>query len=66
MLEIINYLKTRYLSEKAQGITEYALLLVFVVAIAVAVLFGTGTGSDLKNGLTNAFERVVTNLKAAR
>lgn len=64
MFEIIKYMKARYLNEKAQGITEYALLLVFVVAVAVAVLFGTDTGSSLKAGLTNAFSHVVNNLNA--
>lgn len=62
MFEIIKYMKARYLNEKAQGITEYALLLVFVVAVAVAVLFGTDAGNGLKNGLTNAFGSVTNEL----
>lgn len=37
MMEIIDYLKARYLSEKGQGMAEYALVLAFVVAIIVAV-----------------------------
>lgn len=59
MLEILKYMKARYLNEKAQGITEYALLLVFVVAVAVAVLFNTTTGAGLAGGLQNAFNNVV-------
>ena len=39
MLEMLKYLKARYVSEKAQGIVEYALILAFVVVIA-AGLFG--------------------------
>ncbi|MGN0950634.1 MAG: pilin protein [Mitsuokella sp.] len=62
MLEIIKYLNARYLGEKAQGITEYALLLLFVVAVAVAVLFATDTGTSLQNGLTSAFKKVVNQL----
>lgn len=45
MLEILKYLKARYVSEKAQGIVEYALILAFVVIIA-AGLFGGGSISE--------------------
>lgn len=34
MLLIVDYLKARYLSERAQGIIEYALILGFVAVIA--------------------------------
>ncbi|BAL83571.1 hypothetical protein SELR_18630 [Selenomonas ruminantium subsp. lactilytica TAM6421] len=58
MKEIIEYLKARYLSEKAQGIVEYALILAFVVAIA-AYVGGTGTLTnkikDVFIGVENAF-----------
>lgn len=37
MKEIMEYLKVRYCSEKAQGIVEYALILSFVVLVAVAL-----------------------------
>ena len=30
VIEILKYLKARYVSEKAQGIVEYALILAFV------------------------------------
>ena len=50
MIEIINYLKARYLSEKAQGMVEYALIVALVVAIAVVAFNG-----GLKNAVTNAF-----------
>ena len=55
MLEILNYLRVRYMDEKAQGIVEYALLLVFVVGIASAVLL---TNGDLYNGIITAFGKV--------
>lgn len=58
MFEIIMYLKNRYLTEKAQGITEYALLLVFVVTIAIAVLFNND--NSLQTAITNAFNKVTT------
>lgn len=43
-------LKDRYLSQKAQGMVEYALIIAFVVAIAVAL------SSD--GGLANAISSV--------
>ena len=53
MMEIIDYLKARYLSEKGQGMAEYALVLAFVVAIIVAV-GTTGLSDDIKS----AFDKV--------
>lgn len=45
MFTILTHLKNRYLSQKAQGIVEYALILAFVVVLAV-VLTKTGGLSD--------------------
>ena len=42
MVEMVNYLKHRYFTEKAQGVVEYALVIAFVV-IAAAVLGSNGT-----------------------
>lgn len=54
MKEIIDYVKARYLSEKAQGIVEYALILAFIVIVAVAV----GNGGALQTKVKNAFDGV--------
>lgn len=54
MLTILNYFRARYMSEKAQGIVEYALVIAFVVAIG-AVLVKTGEGS-LTAGIQKIFE----------
>ena len=54
MKEIIEYLKARYLSEKAQGIVEYALVLAFVAVVAGAL----GTNGDLTNKVKAAFESI--------
>ncbi|WP_416196754.1 pilin protein [Selenomonas sp.] len=54
MKEIIEYLKARYLSEKAQGIVEYALILAFVVAVATAITNGGG----LRNKVAKVFTDV--------
>ena len=56
MLEMLKYLKARYVSEKAQGIVEYALILAFVVVIA-AGLFGT-------TGIESAISNVFTSVKS--
>lgn len=37
MFTILTHLKNRYMSQKAQGIVEYALILAFVVALAVVL-----------------------------
>lgn len=58
MKEIIEYLKARYLSEKAQGIVEYALILAFVVVVAAALTNGDGLRDKVANvftSVTNAF-----------
>lgn len=55
VIEILKYLKARYVSEKAQGIVEYALILAFVAVIA-AGLFGT-------TGIQDAIEKVFENIK---
>lgn len=57
MLEILKYLKARYVSEKAQGIVEYALILAFVVVIAAAIFQSGGISESIQNVFTS-----VTNL----
>lgn len=53
MLEIVEYLKARYISEKAQGIVEYALILAFVVAVAAALTNTSGLQEKVKTVFTN-------------
>ena len=54
MVEIIDYLKARYLSEKAQGIVEYALVIAFVVIAAAAL----GTNSSLGTKIKAVFDNL--------
>ncbi len=61
MKEIIEYLKARYVSEKAQGIVEYALILSFVVVLAVALSGNNG----LENKIKATFTYVAGKLKIA-
>ena len=48
MLEVIKYLKARYLSEKAQGIVEYALILAFALILAMALTNPNGVKDKIK------------------
>lgn len=52
MVEIMEYLKARYMSQKAQGIVEYALILAFVVVIAAAI----ASGGDLQGKVSSVFK----------
>ena len=53
MFTILYHLKNRYLSQKAQGIVEYALILAFVVAIAI---FITSGNNNLSDAIKNVFK----------
>ena len=59
MVEIFKYLKARYVSEKAQGIVEYALILAFVVVIAA----GIANSGDIATGVKNVFNNVANLFK---
>lgn len=63
MLEIMEYVKARYMGEKAQGMTEYAIILALVVAIAVAV-FGSGTDGALGTAISGVFTKVTNQLNS--
>ena len=59
MFTILYHLKNRYLSQKAQGIVEYALILAFVVAIAIFITTGEGNLSGaIKGVFTKTAEQV--------
>ena len=59
MFTIFTHLKNRYMSQKAQGIVEYALILAFVVVVAAALL----SGGDLSNAVKNIFGNTANELK---
>jgi len=58
MLEILDYLRCRYLTQKAQGMAEYALVLAFVVVVVAAVTNGT----QLTDAINSAFTKVSTQI----
>lgn len=60
MFTILYHLKNRYLSQKAQGIVEYALILAFVVAIAIFITSGNG---NLKEAVEGVFTKTANQVK---
>lgn len=52
------------LSEKGQGIVEYAMILAAVAVIAFAVLYtsGNGTGTTLESAVSGAFDNANTKI----
>ena len=59
MFTILTHLKNRYMSQKAQGIVEYALILAFVVVVAAALI----NGGELSNAVKNIFGNTANELK---
>lgn len=61
MLSYLNYLKTRYLGQKGQGMVEYAVVIAVVVAIGLALTGQNGTLVAQVNALyTAVFNRAAT------
>ena len=61
MFTILTHLKNRYLSQKAQGIVEYALILAFVVVLAVVLSSDGGLGG----AISKIFGTTATKLNSA-
>jgi len=57
MFSIINYLRVRYMSQKAQGIVEYALLLALVIVVGAVLVNGDDT---IASHVSNIFTKVKT------
>ena len=49
MMAYLEYLRTRYLDEKGQGMVEYALILAFVVVIAGYLTGNNGIGQAISS-----------------
>lgn len=58
MFTILYHLKNRYLSQKAQGIVEYALILAFVVVVAAVLAGDNGLSSAIKSVFGAAKDQV--------
>ncbi len=63
MLEIMYHLKNRYMSQRAQGIVEYAIVIAFVIVIGWALL-GTNNGLDVQ--IKEIFSKLWTLLSTAK
>ena len=64
MFTIVKHLMNRYLTQRGQGIVEYALLLAFVVVL-VAVM-QSDNGSSLSDAIQGVFNRVKGELQKAK
>ncbi len=62
MFIILEHLKNRYLSQKAQGMVEYALILALVVAVGIAVI-GSDEKGKLGGAISDVFEKVAEQIK---
>ena len=61
-MAVLEYLRARYLSERAQGMVEYALILAFIVAVCVAI---TDPRNGVTKGIQNTFSNVTNTLESA-
>ena len=66
MFTILYHLKNRYLSQKAQGIVEYALILAFVVVVAAVLVGDNSLGSAIKDIFGAAKDQVKAGADAAK
>ncbi|MCI1821954.1 MAG: hypothetical protein LKI63_06595 [Megasphaera sp.] len=60
MLTYVQYLMNRYLGEKGQGLTEYAIILLLVVLIGVMVWFGF----NIKGSLSTIYSKIGSDLSS--
>ena len=66
MFTILYHLKNRYLSQKAQGIVEYALILAFVVVVAAVLAGNDGLRSAISDVFGAAKDQVQSGADAAK
>ena len=60
MLKIAKALKDRYMSQKAQGMVEYALIIAFVVALAVVLMSDGGLSGAISGVFGKAASTIST------
>lgn len=60
MLTYMQYVMNRYLGEKGQGLTEYAIILLLVVLIGVMVWFGF----NIRGSLSTIYSKIGTNISS--
>jgi Flp pilus assembly pilin Flp len=58
---VLNILRGFIREERGEDLIEYGLLAAFVAALATALIIGN---TDLRNSITNAFNKAITALNA--
>ena len=61
MVKCLGYLKDRYMSQKAQGMVEYALIIAFVVILAAVLMNNDG----LRGAIAGVFGTAATTINEA-
>ena len=60
MITYVQYLWNRYMGEKGQGLTEYAIILLLVVLIGVLIWFTF----DIRGQLSTIYSQIGSDLKS--
>ena len=60
MLTYVQYLWNRYMGEKGQGLTEYAIILLLVVLIGIMVWFTF----DIRGSLSTIYHQISSDLSS--
>lgn len=60
-LEIAKYLKARFVSEKAQGMIEYALIAAFICGVAATIFAANGSFSSAINTAFGSVSNAASN-----
>lgn len=63
MITYAQYFWNRYMSERGQGLTEYAIILLLVVLIGMAIYFGTGM-MDIKSQLISIYSKIGSDMNS--
>lgn len=63
MLTYVQYLWDRYVGEKGQGMTEYAVIVLIVVGVAAAV-YGSSSSGGLYSAINSIFTKITTAIEA--
>lgn len=58
MIKCLGYLKNRYMSQKAQGMVEYALIIAFVVILAAVLMSDGGLSGAISSVFGTAADTV--------
>ena len=63
MFTLLYHLKNRYMSQRAQGIVEYAIVIAFIIVIGYALL--SGGDNDIAQAVQDIFSKLWSLLNTA-